>query len=131
MLFGLVASSTGTASATASHPFREPGIVLPYPSDLLVSNQPLDSVTDPIQRLVLSAYRLPGGHVNAHGTYKPPATGLSPNSSKKYRFPTPRSRRRRLHISSHPKLSDHLEGLGSRWEEISFLDHGRDFLLLA
>ena len=53
-----------------------PGIVLRYPSSVYVSDRPLGSITDPVQRFVLSTYRVPGDVPNAGGGYTPPPTGV-------------------------------------------------------
>ena len=87
LLVGLVAASAaflatpglGVAShatAQASHVFRGPGLVLRYPSSLYVSTRPLDSITNPVQRFVLSTYPVPSNRPNAGGNYTPPLTGV-------------------------------------------------------
>jgi hypothetical protein len=114
----------------ATYVFRGPGIVLRYPSGLYVSNRVLDSMTNPVQRLVLSTYRLPGGRLNQDGTYEPPATGVIaelleevPPSDPAFQAPL---RPRQFAL---PKLNSHLERSGSRWGEIPFRDHGRDLYI--
>ena len=129
----LVEPRSGVAShakAQKSRVFRGPGIVFRYPSSLYVSTSALDSITNPVQRFVLSTYRLSDERPNANGTYTPPLTGVIaelleevPPSDPDFQAP-PRPRRFLL-----PKLRDNLEGLGDRWAEMPFRDDGRDFYI--
>jgi hypothetical protein len=129
----LVILGSGTASgvnAQTSLVFRGPGIVLRYPSSLYVSNRTLDSMTNPVQRFVLSTYRVPGNRPNAEGSYTPPLTGVIaelleevPPPDPDFQAP-PRPRRFVL-----PKLRDNLGGFGDRWAELPFRAHGRDFYI--
>ena len=129
----LVAPGLGVASHSngqVTDVFRGPGIVLRYPGSLYVTNRPLDSITNPAQRFVLSTYRVPGNQPNADGNYTPPSTGVIaeltedvPPPNPDFQAP-PRPRQFAL-----PKLSGHLETFGPRWGEIPFRDHGRGFYI--
>jgi hypothetical protein len=129
----LVAPGVGIANevdAQTSLVFRGPGIVLRYPSSLYLSSRPLDSMTNPVERFVLSTYRVPGDRPNAEGSYTPPPTGVIaelleevPPVDPAFQAP-PRPRRFVL-----PKLRDNLEGFGDHWAELPFRAHGRDFYI--
>ena len=131
----LIAPGSGVASHTtaqASRVFRGPGLVLRYPSSLYISDQPLDSITNPVQRFVLSTYRVPGDRPNAGGNYTPRPTGVIaelleevPPYDPAFQAPL-----RPSHFML-PKLNDHLEGFGDRWAELPFRAHGRDFYLFV
>jgi len=130
--FAFVGSPAADASdkVSGAHVFRGPGIELPYPSGLYVSNRPLDWTTDPAQRFVLSTYRVPVGRPNASGGYTPPPTGVIAQLLEDVPPPDPgfRAPVRPRHFTL-PKLTDHLEGFGDRWAEIPFREHGRDFYI--
>jgi len=128
-----VAPGSGIASqvnAQTSRVFRGPGLVLRYTSSLYVSTRPLDSITNPVQRFVLSTYPVPDDRLNANGNYTPPLTAVIaelleevPPSDPAFQAPL---RPRQFLL---PKLSDHLEGFGDRWAELPFRAHGRDFYI--
>jgi hypothetical protein len=112
---------------------RGQGISLRYIDGWHVSNQRLNGIIDPVQRFVVSSYRIgppsrsSGG---AEGGYAPPADGVLAQLSEDAPahlsgFPA------RLHkLTTIPKLRDVGCGLaGDRWAEIMFKQHGRAFYL--
>jgi hypothetical protein len=97
-----------------------------------VSNRPLGYISDPVQRFVVSSYRVPGGRPNGDGDYRPPSGGViaqlleeqAPGPDAKKFFP-PRPAK-----FAQPKLNPHgLEGYSGRWAEMVFRDRGRDFYI--
>jgi hypothetical protein len=120
----------GAASAGSPDVFRGPGLVLRYPASLYVSNRLLNNWGNPVQRFVLSTYRVPDGQPNLNGDYTPPPTGVIAQVLEDVPPPDPgfeagpRPNRFRL-----PKLSNYLEGFGNRWGEIAFRDQTRCFYI--
>jgi len=128
----LLACSVATGATSASI-FRTSGIAIRYPSRWEVTNRPLGDISDPVQRFVLSSYRVPGGRPNGAGDYRPPADGViaqlledSPPDPAARSDYAPRPAKFRM-----PRLTEHLEGHSGRWGEIVFRDHGRDFYLFV
>src|SRR5579862_841688 len=123
------AGLSGAASlAHASVPrlFHVAGIVIQPPRGWFVTTEPLNGITEPVQRFVLSSYRVPVG-ADAGNGYVPPsravlaqlveeAPSVHPNSNawsvRPSRFTLPRLGR--------------METLdGDRWGELLFREHGR------
>jgi hypothetical protein len=107
--------------------FRGSGIVVRYPDGWYVTNEPLNSITDPVQRFVLSSYRVPTGGA---AYYAPPPRDVIAqlveevppiNNDGVWR---PRPRRFSL-----PKLGRMETFGGNRWGEVLFRDHGRHFYI--
>ncbi len=128
LLFGF-AGSVAAADGAASL-FRGPGIVFRYPKSWFVSAAPLNGVTDPVQRFVLSSYRVPVGRPDFDGTYAPPPRGVIaqlveevPPLKNGGVWPS------RPHRFRLPRLGL-MEGFGgNRWAELRFRDHGRRFYI--
>jgi hypothetical protein len=128
LALALVVSTS--AGAAGGRVFRGPGIVLRYPGAWFVTDAPLNGISDPVQRFVLSSYRIPVGGVDFDGTYVPPARGVIAQMLEE--VPpihnagvwNPRPRRFVL-----PPLG-RMEGFGgNRWAELRFRQHGRRFYL--
>lgn len=129
-VLGVAPGLPAASGATETREFRGPGIVLRYPSGLYLSTRPFDSVADPVQRFVLSTYRVPDGRPDSAGDYTPPANGvivqlLEDVPAHDFRFKAPP----RPASFTLPKLSGHVERFGDRWGEITFRDHGRGFYI--
>lgn len=125
----VVFAGSALAAGGGTHVFRGSGIVVRYPDGLYVTNQPLNGITDPVQRFVLSSYRVPAG-ADANGTYAPPTRGViaqlveetPPLSNSSDWHPRPRR-------FSLPRLGL-METLGgNRWGELLFRDRGRHFYI--
>jgi hypothetical protein len=121
----LVASAA--AGAAGPPVFRGPGIVLRTPSGWYASNEPLNGVTDPVQRFVLSSYRIPAGIADAGGSYVPSSRGVIAQVMEEVPpSPSPDWRSRPQHFTL-PRLG-RMETLGgNRWGERLFRAHGRHF----
>jgi hypothetical protein len=125
---GVVASTS--AAAADPRVFRGPGIVLRTPSGWYVTNAPLNGITNPVQRFVLSSYRVPTGRPDFDGNYAPPPRGVvvqlleeMPPLNNGGVWPQ-RPLRFRL-----PRLGL-MEGFGGdRWGEVRFREHGRRFYI--
>jgi hypothetical protein len=124
-------ASTAAASGTRPHVFRTSGIVVRYPVGWHVSTEPLTGITDPVQRFVLSSYRIPAGFSSTGDYYAPRIDGVvvqvdeevPPLGANDNPWP-PRPR----HFSL-PRLG-RMEGFaGKRWGERIFQQHGRRFYL--
>jgi len=107
-------------------------VAITVPHEWRVTNEPLDYISDPIQRLVVSSYRVPRGGPNASGTYVvPPGQVLAqldeqvPPDADAPGFP---QRPTRFAV---PRLTNRLEGHTGRWGEITFRQRGRDFYLFV
>jgi hypothetical protein len=119
------------AASTAAAAIRQGvgyGIVLQRPTGWYVTNEPLSEVSDPVQRFVLSSYRLPAD-ASAEDGYVPSSNGVvaqvmeevPANASPDWR---PRPQRFTL-----PRLG-RVETLGgNRWGELLFSEHGRHFYI--
>ena len=125
----LVFAGSALAVGGGTHVFRGSGIVVRYPDGWYVTNEPLNSITDPVQRLVLSSYRVPAG-ADANGSYAPPMGGViaqlveetPPLSNSSDWRPRP-------HAFSLPRLGLMETFGGNRWGELLFRDHGRHFYI--
>jgi hypothetical protein len=124
-----VFAGSAIAAGDGTHVFRGPGIVVRYPDGWYVTNEPLNSITDPVLRFVLSSYRLPAG-ADANANYAPPTRGVIAelveevppiNNDGVWR---PRPRRFRL-----PRLGRLETFGGNRWGEVLFRNHGRHFYI--
>jgi hypothetical protein len=110
--------------------FRGPGIVLRYPRSWFVSTEPLNGIIDPVQRFVLSSYRVPVGRPDFGGNYVPPPRGVIaqlveevPPLNNGGVWPM------RPHQFKLGRLG-RMEGFGgNRWAELRFRDHGRRFYI--
>lgn len=112
--------------------FHGPGLALRYPGGLFLSTRPFDSISDPVQRFVLSTYRVPGGRPNSDGDYTPPPTGVIAELLEDVPAPDPDFEAPARPASfTLPALTDNMEGHGARFGEIAFRDHARDFVLLV
>lgn len=129
-----VVASAALAVATAPAAvgptvFRGAGITLRAPSGWWVSNAPLTTITNPVQRFVLSSERVPAG-ADAGGSWLPSSRGVLaqltedvPANAGDRGWP-PRPQRFTL-----PRLG-RMETLnGNRWGEVLFREHGRHFYL--
>jgi hypothetical protein len=123
----LVASAA--AGAVGPAVFRGPGIVLRMPSGWYASNEPLNGVTDPVQRFVLSSYRIPAGVADAGGSYVPSSRGVVAQLTEEVPpSASPDWRPRPQHFTL-PRLG-RMETLeGDRWGERLFSEHGRHFYI--
>jgi hypothetical protein len=118
------------AGAATSRIFRAPGILVHYPSNWFASNRPLNAWTNPIQRFVVSSYRLPGGRPNLDGSYSPPPGGIVAELVEE-QAPGPNLRSFPLRPARFalPQLTNHMEGFGDHWGEVGFRKHGRVFTI--
>jgi hypothetical protein len=122
----LVASTTADAVAPV---FRGPGILLQTPRGWYASNGPsLNGVSDPVQRFVLSSYRIPAGAGGA-GIYVPSSRGVVAQLAEEVPpNPSPDWRLRPAYFRL-PRLG-RMETLGgNRWGELLFREHGRHFYI--
>src|SRR5438046_2258864 len=114
--------------ASPGHVFRRSGIQLRYPAGWFVTNTPLSGITNPVQRLVLSSYRLPAS-VSSAESFTPAPYGVAAvlmESLPPYDTGTWPPRPRRFRLGRLVRL----ENLGgNRWDEILFTEHKRDFYL--
>lgn len=125
-----VALVASTAAGAVGPPvFQGPGIVLRAPRGWYASNEPLNGVTDPVQRFVLSSYRIPAGVTNAGGSYAPSSRGVVAQVMEEVPpSPSPDWRPRPQHFTL-PRLGS-METLGgNRWGEVLFREHGRHFYI--
>jgi hypothetical protein len=130
MVFASLFAAAGVATAAHAGPrvFRGPGIILRYPAGWSVGNDPLNGITDPVQRFVLSSYPVSVGRPDFDGNYAPPPRGVIaqlveevPPLNNGGVWP-PRPRRFKL-----PPLG-RMEGFGgNRWAELRFREHRRRF----
>jgi hypothetical protein len=133
LAFGTVAAAgiLGVAVANAAAPpvFRGHGIVLHPPSGWYVTNEPLNGITDPVQRFVLSSFRVPSG-ADAGGGWVPPATGVLVQLAEEVPpVANAGDWRARPHRFSLTRLG-RMETLGGdRWGELLFREHARHFYL--
>ena len=119
-----------TAAGGGLRVFRGPGIVLRYPGRWFVSNEPLNGITDPVQRFVLSSYRVPVGRPDWAAHYAPPPRGVIaqfveevPPLNNEGVWP------RRPNRFKLPRLGP-MEGFGGNgWAELRFREHGRRFYI--
>jgi hypothetical protein len=127
-MLALALGGSALASSAELRVFRGPALVLRYPGGLYVSNRPLNWWSNPVQRFVLSTYRVPGGRPNGNGDYTPPPTGVIAQVVEDVPAPDPGFEAGpRPSQFILPRLTSHLEGFGARWGEIAFRDHTRCF----
>ena len=117
------------ASAAAPPVFRGAGIVLHAPPRWFVTTEPLNGITDPVQRLVLSSFRVPFG-ADTTNDYVPSSRGVLAQLVEEVppvaNVGDWRSRPSRFTL---PRLG-RMETLnGDRWGELLFREHGRHFYL--
>jgi hypothetical protein len=125
-----VALVASTAAGAVGPPvFRGPGITLRTPSGWYVSNEPLNGITDPVQRFVLSSYRVPTG-ADAGGSYVPSSRGVIAQLTEEVPPSAdggawrPRPQRFTL-----PRLGRMETLAGNRWGELLFREHDRHFYI--
>ena len=110
--------------------FREAGITLRYPVNWFANNRPLNAITNPAQRVVLSSYRVRGDRPDFDGNYAPPEHGViarvleeMPPLKNGGSWPP------RPHNFKLPRLGL-MEGFGgNRWAELRFRENGRRFYI--
>lgn len=124
MLLLLAACGGGT------HVFRTDGIVVQVPAGWHVSTRPLNGVSDPVQRFVLSSVSVPP-HPSAANGYLPPSDGVLAQVLEEappdYSNPWPRR-------PAHFKIGrlGRMETLdGKRWGELLFREHGRHLYIFV
>lgn len=76
-IWGSVLPLLTASIATAAAPplFRRAGIAIHPPVGWFVTTEPLNGITDPVQRFVLSSYRVPAG-ADAGSSYVPPSRAV-------------------------------------------------------
>jgi hypothetical protein len=130
LLVGLALVASTSAGAAGVRVFRGPGIVLRYPGAWFVTNAPLNGISDPVQRFVLSSYRVPDGGSDFNGTYTPPRRGVIAQVLEE--VPPLHNAGvwlARPHRFVLPPLG-RMEGFGGkRWAELRFRQHGRRFYI--
>ena len=108
-------------------------IVLRYPSGWFVTNRPLDSISNPVQMLVLSSYRVTAGQQNVDGPDTPPApapAGVIARLLEDQPLPSnAESGPARPSRFTLPRFTAHLEGSSGRSGAIHFVDHRIPFTL--
>jgi hypothetical protein len=118
------------AGASAPPVFRAAGIVVHAPAGWYVTSEPLNGITEPVQRFVLSSYRVPAG-ADAGNGYVPPSRAVlallmeeTPSVHS-----NPRAWPQRPSRFTLPRLG-RMETLdGSRWGELLFRERGRHFYI--
>jgi hypothetical protein len=124
----LLLLTASVATAAAPPVFRRAGIAIRPPLGWFVTTEPLNGITDPVQRFVVSSYRVPIG-ADAGGSYVPSSRGvvaqLTEEAPPINGGPWPP---RRAHFTL-PRLG-RMETLdGNRWGELLFREHGRHFYI--
>ena len=118
------------AACGGSGQFRTHGISLRVPNGWHVSTRPLNDVTDPVQRLVLSSAPIPKEASGGNG-YVPPSHAalaeLVEEAPPDYSNPWPK---RPAHFRL-PRLSGMETFAGKRWGELLFRDRGRHFYIFV
>lgn len=117
------------ASAAAPPVFRGAGIVVHAPPRWFVTSVPLNGITDPVQRFVLSSFRVPAG-ADAGGDYVPSSRGVLAQLAEEVppvaNVGDWRPRPSRFAL---PRLG-RMETLGGdRWGELLFCENGRHFYI--
>lgn len=126
----LATANPASSSSDSSHVFKTAGIVIRYPSGWHVSTEPLTGITDPVQRLVVSSYRIPASVPSSGGYYTPRANGVLAQLDEEVPPIVDHSRwpSRPRHFTL-PGLS-RMEGFaGKRWAELLFQQHDRRFYI--
>lgn len=115
---------------SGGHAFRTTGIAVRVPAGWHISTRPLNNVTNPVQRFVLSSARLPK-NANSGNGYVPPSHAVLAQLIEE--VPPDYSN----HWPNRParfKLP-HLNGMetfaGRRWGELLFRDRGRHFYIFV
>lgn len=113
-----------------THVFRSDGIVVRVPAGWHVSTRPLNGVTDPVQRFLLSSVSVPP-NASAGNGYLPPSDAVLAQVIEEappdYSNPWPKR-------PAHFKIGKlgRMETLdGKRWGELFFRDHGRHLYLFV
>lgn len=124
----LLLATASVATANAPPVFRRAGIAIRPPVGWYVTTEPLNGITDPVQRFAVSSYRIPIG-ADAGGGYVPSSRGVVAQLDEEAPLinggPWPP---RPPHFTL-PRLG-RMETLdGNRWGEIVFRDHGRHFYI--
>lgn len=124
-------NGSGGPSSGVARVVRKDGITARLPVGWFVTNEPLNGIADPAQRLVLSSYRVPA-RADASGYYTPPASGVLAQVDEAFaEFGTRSGWPRRPSRFSLGRLSG-MEGFGGhRWTEFLFRQHGRDFYIFV
>ncbi len=111
---------------------REHGISLRYFDGWHVTNLPLNGIIDPVQRFVLSSYRITPGSASRDGSVAAPSSSGVVAQLAETEPPLPLVLNRlpvRPRKFTIPKLG-RVEGFaGDRWGEIVFKEHRRAFYL--
>lgn len=104
------------------------GIAITPPAGWFTSTRPLDNVTDPVQRLVLSSYRIQGGSGAV-----PPSNAVLAQLDEEVPplFSSDRAWPRRPSRFRLPRLGSLETHAGGRWGEIVFRDRGRHFYVFV
>lgn len=117
--------------ATAATPpvFRRAGIAIHPPVGWFVTTEPLNGITDPVQRFALSSYPVPVG-ADAGSSYVPPSRAVLAQVVEE----VPPSNdggawRPRPSRFTMPRLGRMETLSGHRWGELLFRDHGRHFYI--
>jgi hypothetical protein len=131
--FAVVAAVALVASAAAravGQPvFHGPGIALRTPSGWYVTNEPLNGITDPVQRFVLSSYRIPIG-ADAGGSYVPSSHGvIAQLLEEEPPIANPGPWQPRPHRFRLPRLGRMETLSGDHWGKLVFREHGRHFYI--
>jgi hypothetical protein len=129
VVLAAVVLGVSSAGALGSTVFRDAGITLRAPSGWWVNDRPLTRITNPVQRFVLSSYRVPGG-ADAGGSYTPSPQGVLaeltedvPAGASARGWPSRPQRFVLLRLGRMETLN------GNRWGEVVFRDQGRHFYL--
>ena len=128
----VVAAITATTAAGAAGPsvFRAHSITIRKPSGWYVNNKPLNRITNPVQRLVLSSYRLPTG-ADAGGSYVPSSRGVVAQVMEEVPASTGGKWPTRPRHFALPRLGGMETLNGNRWGELAFREHGRNFYIFV
>jgi hypothetical protein len=128
-LFGSVLLVAGCGSG-GQHLFRTHGIAIRAPTGWHISTRPLNNVTDPVQRFVLSSARLPK-NANSSDGYVPASHAVLAQLVEEvppdFSNPWPK-RPARFKL---PRLNGMETFTGNRWGELLFRDHGRHFYIFV
>ncbi len=113
---------------------RADGVSTRIPTGWYVTHRPFTAITDPVQRFVVSSYRIPdslfSGTVPSGSTYLPSSTGVLAVVMEQ--LPATRSPDwkplGRLHLDRPGRMESFT---GQRWQEFTFRLNGRDFYAFA
>jgi len=117
------------ARAAAPPVFRGAGIVVHAPPGWFVTGEPLNGITDPVQRFVLSSFRVPAG-ADAGSNYVPSSRGVLAQLAEEVP-PVANVGDWRLRPSRFalPRLGRMETLSGDRWGELLFREYGRRFYI--